>query len=60
MQLPMCIQDDGRVWFKYWPIYIRLFDNSDDNTPDNRKKWALDFTIVANNLAPKNADGTNV
>jgi hypothetical protein len=59
-QLPMRIQDDGRVRFKYWPIYVRLFDNSDDNTPDNRKKWALDFTIVANDLAPKNADGTNV
>jgi hypothetical protein len=59
-QLPMRIQDDGRVRFKYWPIYIRLFDNNNDNTPGNCKKWALNFTIVANDLAPKNADGTNV
>jgi hypothetical protein len=60
MQLPMRIQDNRKVQFKYWPIYVHLFDNSNNNTSDNRKKWALDFTVVANNLAPKNADGTNI
>jgi hypothetical protein len=35
-----------------------LFKNSEDNTIENRKKWAADFTLVANDLAPTNVDGS--
>jgi hypothetical protein len=51
-------QKDGRIRYKYWPIYVRLFENSEDNTVENRKKWAADFTVVANDLAPTNVDGS--
>jgi hypothetical protein len=51
-------QKDGQIWYKYWPIYVRLFENSEDNTIENRKKWAADFTVVANDLAPTNIDGS--
>jgi hypothetical protein len=37
-----------------------LFENSEDNTIENRKKWAADFTVVANNLAPTNVDGSTM
>jgi hypothetical protein len=51
-------QKDGWIRYKYWPIYVSLFENSEDNTVKNRKKRAADFTVVANNLAPTNVDGS--
>jgi hypothetical protein len=57
--LKMRPQDDGRVRYKYWPIYIRLFENSEDNTAANRRKWAKDFTKIVNDLAPTNVGGTS-
>jgi hypothetical protein len=51
-------QTGGPIRYKYWPIYVRLFENIEDNTVENRKKWAADFTVVANDLAPTNVDGS--
>ena len=59
-QLPLRIQDEGRIRYKYWPLYVRFFENSDNNTEKNRKKWATNFVVIANDLAPNNVDGTKV
>ena len=53
-------EDEGRIRYKYWPLYVRLFENIDNNTKKNRKKWASNFVLVANDLAPHNVDGTKV
>jgi hypothetical protein len=59
-QLPLRIQDEGRIRYKYWPLYVRFFENSENNTEKNRKKWAENFVVIANDLAPYNVDGTKV
>jgi hypothetical protein len=59
-QLPIRVEDEGRIRYKYWPIYVRFFENIENNTEKNRKKWASSFVLVANDLAPHNVDGTRV
>jgi len=59
-QLKVRPQDNGEIRFRYWPVYLRWFENIDDNTPENRELWGRDFTVVVNDLAPKNVDGTSV
>ena len=59
-QLPARPQDNGDIRFRYWPLYLRWFENIEDNTPENREIWGRDFTVIVNDLATKNADGTSV
>ena len=53
-------QDNGKIYYRYWPLYLRLFKTGEENMAKNCKAWATDLTSVVNDLAPYNLDGTAV